>query len=174
MSDGKSASPQELADHVVAVALGEKRDKLPAAEELMTKLDLGYPIATESVTSAVDPEDLDPESCAWHLKKHASPERCAEIAEGAELSPEEHLLVTKAATLDAEEGGTFDFVRYYRITDSKGRSVYFSDVSGDDLGSYGPSSCHRGPLLELPYAADTSTQLEDGTVIKFYITEWKP
>ena len=171
MSDAKSPSTQELADHVVAVALGEKSDKLPPAEELMTKLDLGDAVATESVTSPVDPDDLDPESCAGYLEKFASPERCAEIAEGAKLSPEEHLLVTKVATLDAEEGGTFDFVRYYRVTDSKGRSVYFSDVSGDDLGSYGPSSCHRGPILELPYAADTSTQLEDGTVSKFYIVE---
>jgi len=162
---------EELIDHVVAVALGEKKDQLPPAEELMTKLDLGDAVATESVTSPVDPDDLDPESCAGYLEKFASPERCAEIAEGAELSPDEHLLVTKVATLDTEEGGTFDFVRYYRVTDSKGRSVYFSDVSGDDLGSCGPSSCHRGPILELPYAADTSTQLRDGTVSKFYIVE---
>jgi hypothetical protein len=49
--------------------------------------------------------------------------------------------------------------------------VYFSDVSGDDLGSFGPSSCHHGPVLDLPYATDTSTQLEDGTVSKFYIVE---
>jgi hypothetical protein len=161
----------ELKDYVVAVALGEKQGALPPAEELMSKLILGEAIATESVTSSVDPDDLDPESCAWHLRKHASPERCAEITNGAELSPEERHLVTKAATIDAEEGGTFDFVRYYRVTDSKGRSVYFSDVSGDDLGSFGPSSCHHGPILELPYATDTSTQLEDGTVVKFYITE---
>jgi hypothetical protein len=171
MSGLNKLSGEELADHVVAVALGEKKDQLPPAEELMTKLDLGDAVATESVTSPVEPADLDPESCAGYLEKFASPERCAEIAEGAELSPEEHLAVTKAATLDAEEGGTFDFVRYYRVTDSKGRSVYFSDVSGDDLGSYGPSSCHRGPILELSYAADTSTQLEDGTVSKFYIVE---
>ena len=171
MSDTDELSYEELVDHVVAVALGEKSDKLPPAEELMTKLDLGDAVATESVTSPVDPDDLDPESCAGYLEKFASPERCAEIAEGAKLSPEEHLLVTKVATLDAEEGGTFDFVRYYRVTDSKNRSVYFSEVSGDDLGSCGPSSGHEGPMLSLPYESNTETQLEDGTVVNFCIIE---
>ena len=171
MSDPNNTTKEQLTDYVVTVALGEVKGKLPPAEELMSKLTLGDVIATESVTSPVDPDDLDPESCAWHLRTHASPERCAEIANGAKLSLEERRLATKVATLDAEEGGTFDFVRYYRVTDSKGRSVYFSDVSGDDLGSFGPSSCHHGPILKLPYATDTSTQLEDGTVVKFYITE---
>ena len=129
---------EELVDSVVAVALGEQKGELPSAEKLMAELCHDEPIATESVTSPIDPDDLDPESRAWHLEKHASPERCAEIADGAEISPEERLMVIKAATIDAEEGGTFDFVRYYRVTDCKGRSVYFSDGSGDDLGSYGP------------------------------------
>ena len=171
MSDPNNMTNEQLADYLVGVALGEVKGKLPPAVELMSKLTLGDVIATESVTSPVDPDDLDRESCAWHLRKHASPERCAAITDGSELSQEERDLVTKVATVDAEEGGTFDFVRYYRVTDSKGRSVYFSDVSGDDLGSFGPSSCHQGPVLELPYVADTSTQLEDGTVVKFYITE---
>ncbi len=161
----------DLADYVVAIGLGEKKGNLPPPQQLMAKLGLGDPVATESVTSPVDPEHLDPESCAWHLKKHASPERCSEIANGATLSAEEWLLVTKAATIDAEQGGTFDFVRYYRVTDSRGRSVYFSEVSGDDLGSYGPSSYHDGPLLALPYDKDTDRQLEDGTVVKFVIIE---
>jgi hypothetical protein len=158
-------------DQLVALALGEKDGKLPSAEELMNNLILGSPVATESITSPVDPDDLAPEACAQHLERHASPQRCAEIANGAALSSSERRLVTRAATVAAEEGGTFDFVRYYRVTDSKGRSVYFSNVSGDELGSYGPRWGHRGPMLELPYAVDTSTQLGDGTVVNFCIIE---
>ena len=171
MSDAKCASPQELADHVVAVALGERKDQLPPAEELMTKLDLGDPVATESVTSPVDPDDLDPESCARHLEKDASAERCAEIANGVTITPEERATVIKAATRRQADTGVFDFVRYYRVTDSKNRSVYFSEVSGDDLGSCGPSSGHESPMLSLPYESNTETQLEDGTVVNFCIIE---
>lgn len=171
MSDAKNTALQELVDHVVAVALGEKKDKLPPAEELMAMLDLGEPIATESVTLPVDPDELDSESCAWHLEKHASAERCAEIANGATITPEERATVIKAATRRQADSGVFDFVRYYRVTDSKNRSVYFSEVSGDDLGSCGPSSGHEGPMLSLPYESNTEKQLEDGTVVNFCITE---
>jgi hypothetical protein len=171
MDDLDKLTYQEILDRVVAVALGEKEDQLPPTEELMAKLDLGEPIATESVTWPVDPDHLDPESFVWHLEKHASAERCAEIANGAALTTEERVTVIQAATKQQADSGIFEFVRYYRVTDSKGRSVYFSEVSGDDLGSCGPSSCHHGPMLKLPYAADTHTQLEDGTIVEFYILE---
>ena len=171
MSDPNNTTKEQLTDYVVTVALGEVKGKLPPAEELMSKLTLDDVIATESVTSPVDPDDLDPESCAWHLRKHASAERCAEIANGATITPEERATVIKAATRRQADTGVFDFVRYYRVTDSKNRSVYFSEVSGDDLGSCGPSSGHEGPMLSLPYESNTETQLEDGTVVNFCIIE---
>ncbi len=67
-------SHEELVDYVVAVALGEKQGELPPAKQLMAELCHDEPIAKEPVTSPIDPDDLDPESRAWHLEKHASPE----------------------------------------------------------------------------------------------------
>ncbi len=161
-----------LADHVVAVALGEKKDKLPAAEKLMAELCTDEPIATASFTSPVeDPDDFEPENAVFYLEKSADPSRLAQIEKGAALTPEERATVIKAATKRQADSGVFEFVRYYRVTDSKGRSVYFSEVSGDDLGSYGPSSGHEGPMLSLPYESNTEEQLEDGTVVNFCITE---
>jgi len=171
MSEPEKMSHQELVDYVVAVALGESNGDLPSAEKLMAELCHDEPIATESVTWPIDPDELDPESCAWHLEKHASAERCAEIANGATITPEERATVIKAATRRQADSGVFDFVRYYRVTDSKNRSVYFSEVSGDDLGSCGPSYGHEGPMLSLPYESNTETQLEDATVVNFYIIE---
>lgn len=171
MSDAKCASPQELADHVVAVALGERKDQLPPAEELMTKLDLGDPVATATITWAVDPKGLDPESCAQHLDGHADQTRITEIGNGAALAPEELSFVIKAATISEADSGVFDFYRYYRVTDSKGRSVYFSERSGDDLRSSGPSTDHQGPMLSLPYQENTDAQQEDGTVFRFFVIE---
>jgi len=172
MSQLDDLSDQEIVDHVVAVALGEKKDKLPAAEKLMAALGMDEPVATESVTWPVgDPENYEPESAAFYLGKSVNPARLKRIEQGAKLTAKERSLVMKAATLRKAESGVFDLYRYYRVTDSKGRSVYFSERSGDDLGSCGPSSCHDGPLLALPYEIDTETQLEDGAVVKFYIIE---
>ena len=171
MSELEKMSHDELVDHVVAVALGEKKGKLPPAEQLMAKLCHDEPIATASITWAVDPDDLDPESCAQYLERHSDQKRIAEIENGATLTPEELSFVIKAATMSEADSGVFDFYRYYRVTDSKGRSVYFSERSGDDLGSSGPSSEHEGPILSLPHTTDTDTQQEDGTVFRFCIIE---
>jgi hypothetical protein len=172
MSGMEELSYEELADHVVAVALGEKKDKLPTAEKLMAELCMDEPIATASFTSPVeDPDDFEPENAVFYLEKSVDRSRLAEIERGAALTPEERAAVIKAATKRQADSGIFDFVRYYRVTDSRGRSVYFSEVSGDDLGSYGPSSGHEGPLLHLPYKEDTETQLDDGTVVNFCIIE---
>jgi len=161
----------ELADYVVAVALGEKQGELPPAEQLMAKLCHDDPVATASITWAVDPHDLDAESCAQHLEGHSNQKRITEIENGATLTPEEMSFVVKAATLREADSGVFDFYRYYRVTDSKGRSVYFSERSGDDLGSSGPSTEHQGPMLSLPYQENTDKQQEDGTVFRFCIIE---
>lgn len=160
-----------LADYVAAVALGEKKGKLPPAEKLMAELCHDEPVATASITWPVDPDDLDPESCAQYLEGHSDQKRIAEIENGATLTPEELSFVIKAATMRDADSGVFDFYRYYRVADSKGRSVYFSERSGDDLGSSGPSSDHEGPLLSLPYANDTDTQQDDGTVFRFCFIE---
>ena len=159
------------ADYVVAVALGEKKGKLPPADKLMADLCHDEPVATATITWAVDPKGLDPESCAQHLDGHADQTRITEIGNGAALAPEELSFVIKAATISEADSGVFDFYRYYRVTDSKSRSVYFSERSGDDLGSSGPSSDHEGPLLGLPYAVNTDTQEEDGTVVRFCVIE---
>ena len=162
---------EELVDSVVAVALGEQKGELPPAEKLMEELCHDEPVATASITWPVDPGNLDPESCAQHLEGHADQTRITEIGNGAALAPEELSFVIKAATISEADSGVFDFYRYYRVTDSKGRSVYFSERSGDDLGSSGPSSEHEGPLLSLPHTTDTDTQQEDGTVFRFCIIE---
>lgn len=162
---------KELADYVVAVALGEKQGELPAAKQLMAELCHDEPVATASITWAVDPDGLDPESCAQYLEGHSDERRITEVENGATLTPEELSFVIKAATMSQADSGVFDFYLYYRVADSKSRSVYFSEKSGDDLGSSGPSTDHQGPLLSLPYANDTDTQQDDGTVFRFCIIE---
>ena len=162
---------EELVDSVVAVALGEQKGELPPAEKLMQELCHDEPVATASITWPVDPGNLDPESCAQHLEGHADQTRITEIGNGAALAPEELSFVIKAATISEADRGVFDFYRYYRVTDSKGRSVYFSERSGDDLGSSGPSTDHQGLMLNLPYDENTDTQQADGTVFRFCIIE---
>jgi hypothetical protein len=171
MSEPEKMSHQELVDYVVAVALGEGIGELPSAEKLMADLCHDEPIATETITWAIDPADLDPESYTQYLEGHSDQKRITEIENGAILTPEELSFVIKAATMRDADSGVFDFYRYYRVTDSKDRSVYFSERSGDDLGSSGPSSNHEGPLLSLPYETDTDTQQEDGTVNRFCIID---
>lgn len=162
---------KELADYVVAVALGEKQGELPPAEKLMTELCHDEPVATASITGAVDPDDLDPESCAQYLEGHSDQKRITVVENGAILTPDELSTVIKAASMRDADSGVFDFYRYYRVTDSKVRSVYFSERSGDDLGSSGPSTDHQGPMLNLPYDENTDTQQDDGTVFRFCIIE---
>ncbi len=159
----------ELSDRVVAVCLGELNDTLPSAESLMLKLDLGYPVATLQETSAVDIKDLDEESLSWHLRDFASPERCKEVEQGSPLKPYEEREAVKRATRSVFEGGDFSAYEYFRLTDSKGRSVYFVALVNSDCGSYAPHSHHEGPYPSLPYNKDTEEQLDDGTIRNFVI-----
>lgn len=162
-------SSSELADRVVAVCLGELPDTLPSAEVLMQKLDLQDPIATLQETDPVDINDLDTESIAWLLRGFANPDRCHEIERGSALTSLEMKEVVKRATRSDFEGGRFSAYEYFRLVDSKGRSVYFVAQANSDCGSDFPHTDHEGPRPALPYVKDTEEQLEDGTIRNFVI-----
>jgi hypothetical protein len=158
---------EELTDYVIAVCLGETQAKLPPAEELMDMLGVDDPIATEQITDPVEIEHLDSETIAYYLEGHASPKRCKAIEEGAELTAEEKNHVVSVATKREFEHGAFGSVEYFRVTDSKGRSVYFSAHSNSDCGVWAQSSGREGPMMTMPYDRDTQEQLEDGSFISF-------
>jgi len=137
---------KELTDYVVAVCLGETKAKLPPAQKLMGLLGVDEPIATAQITNAVEIEHVDAETITYYLAGHSSPKRCKAIADGAKLTAKEKKHVVKVATKREFESGTFGTVEYFRVTDSKGRSVYFSAQSNSDCGSWTPSSGHEGPI----------------------------
>ena len=159
----------ELGDQIVAVCLGEANASLPSAEVLMQELDLGYPVATLQETSPIDINDLDEESLSWHLRDFGSPERCKEIEQGSPLKPDEEREAVKRATRSVFEGGDFSAYEYFRLTDSKERSVYFVALVNSDCGSYAPHSHHDGPYPVLPYNKDSEEQRDDGTIRNFVI-----
>ncbi len=160
---------EDLADLVVAVCLGEIDAELPPPAKCMDLLDLNSPIATAQVTNPVEIEDLDTESIVETLEGFTSHSRCQAIKEGASLTQEEKQHVICAATKNEFDSGSFLAIEYFRLTDSKGRSVYFSARSNSDCGSWVRSSDHDGPLLNLPYEKDAEFQELDGTFINFCI-----
>ena len=160
---------EELTDYVVAVCLGETKAELPTAQKLMAMLGVDEPIATAQITDAVEIEHLDVETIAYYLSGHASPKRCKAIEDGAKLTAEEKKHVVNVAMKRAFDSGTFGAVEYFRVTDSKGRSVYFSAQSNSDCGSWAPSSGHEGPRPKMPYDQNTQEQSEDGSFINFCI-----
>jgi len=158
---------EELTNYVIAVCLGEIQAQLPPAGEIMDMLGVEEPIATEQITDPVDIEHLDPETIADYLEGLSSPKRCKAIEEGAQLTAEEKKHVVRLATKSEFEHGGFGSIEYYRVTDSKGRSVYFSAHSNSDCGVWAQSSGHGGPMTTMPYDRDTQEQLEDGSFISF-------
>jgi hypothetical protein len=160
---------ESFADLVVAVCLGEIDDDLPPPAECMELLELNSPIATAQFTDPVEIEDWDTESIVETLEGFTSDSRCEAIKEGASLTQEEKQHVICAATKNEFDSGSFSAIEYFRLTDSKGRSVYFSARSNSDCGSWARSSDHDGPLLDLPYDKDTEIQEADGTFLNFCI-----
>jgi hypothetical protein len=160
---------ENFADLVVAVCLGEINDDLPPPAECMELLELNSPIATAQFTDPVEIEDWDTESIVETLEGFTSHSRCQAIKEGASLTQEEKQHVICAATKNEFDSGSFSAIEYFRLTDSKGRSVYFSARSNSDCGSWARSSDHDGPFLDLPYDKDTQMQQVDGTFINFSI-----
>jgi hypothetical protein len=160
---------EELTDYVIAVCLGEIQAQLPPAGELMEMLGVEEPIATEQITNPVDIEHLDLETIADYLEGLASPKRRKAIEEGAELTVEEKKHVIRLATKREFERGGFGSVEYFRVIDSKGRSVYFSAYSNSDCGVWAQSSGYEGPMTAMPYHRNTEEQLEDGSFISFCI-----
>ena len=165
----ENMTTENFADLVVAVCLGEIDADLPLPAECMELLSLNSPIATAQVTNPVEIEDLDMESIVEKLEGFATHSRCEAISGGASLTQEETQHVVCAATKAEFDNGTFSAIEYFRLTDSKGRSVYFSAQSNSDCGSWARSSDHDGPLSNLPYDKDTEMQEADGTLINFCI-----
>jgi hypothetical protein len=158
---------EELTNYVIAVCLGEIQAQLPPAGEIMVMLGVDEPIATEQITDPVDIEHLDPETIADYLEGLTSPKRCRAIEEGTQLTAEEKMHVVRLATKREFEHGGFGSIEYFRVTDSKGRSVYFSAHSNSDCGVWAQSSGREGPMMTMPYDRDTQEQLEDGSFISF-------
>jgi hypothetical protein len=104
-----------------------------------------------------------------YLAGDASLKMCKAIDNSARRTAQQEKHVGNVATKREFDSGTFGAVEYFRVTDSKGRSIYFSAQSNSDCGSWAPSSGHEEPMPTMPYDQNTHEQLEVGSFINFCI-----
>jgi hypothetical protein len=66
-----------------------------------------------------------------YLEGAVSEERMLELEDGGDLTPEEEYLARKDYCESELGNGYFTVTRYYRVTDSQGRPIFFSSDHGD-------------------------------------------
>jgi len=157
-------------DLVVAVGLGEIDAAIPAARELFSLFALDEPVASDFTTYSREITSMDEEEIMGFLEGKVPADRFEELNNGNALTPDEQATVIANDTRSRCEGGEdFHHTQYFRLTDSKGRNVYFSQTCNDDCGSTYPPSDQTGPFSELPYEADGEHVDDHGNIASFCI-----